>query len=245
MPDFRDKLYERYVSTFKGIEEPGPATLRSNEDWARRRILPLLSDVDPGAPVLELGCGQGEMLALLRSEGFESVHGVDISSEQVARAVARGLDVRTGEARQVLAAARSRFAAILAFDFFEHFTKDELLEILPLVHDALRPGGTLLLRTPNGDGLFPNQVVHGDLTHLTIFNEGSMGQVLRLHGFVDVECRETGPVPGNLVGWLRTLAWSVIRSLANLVRRIETGKTQRIWTENLICRARRGDKEVS
>jgi SAM-dependent methyltransferase len=237
--DFRDRLYARYVSAFKGIAPRDASDLERRRAWSRIKILPLLQGVDRSAPLLELGCGPGDLLGLLREEGFGAAEGIDVSAEQVAIAAARGLPVRHGDALALLREARERYAAILAIDFFEHFTKDELLDLFPLVHEALRPGGVLLLQTPNGEGLFPNAVIYGDLTHVTIFTPGSLEHILTLAGFAEIRCFETGPAPKNLAGRLRGLAWSVIKLSAGLVRRIETGKAQRIWTENLICRCRR------
>ena len=83
-------------------------------------------------------------------------------------------------------------------------------------------------------------MIYGDLTHMTIFNPGSLLQLLTLSGFDQIEFFETGPAPMGLTGRLRAhRPRSVIRGAASLVRRIETGKLQRIWTENMICRCRR------
>ena len=105
--------------------------------------------------------------------------------------------------------------------------------------DALEPNGYLILQTPNGQGLFPHQVAYGDLTHLTIFTPGSLQQLLRLFGFEHFQFDETGPVPGNLQGKLRGAAWRAVKFVLNLVRKVETGKSQTIWTENMICRCQK------
>jgi hypothetical protein len=80
-------------------------------------------------------------------------------------------------------------------------------------------------------------VIYGDLTHVTIFTPQSLAQLLRPAGFVDLAFYETGPVPIRLRGKLDLALWSGIKGLANLVRRIETGKRQSIWTETFLCRA--------
>jgi hypothetical protein len=120
-------------------------------------------------------------------------------------------------------------------DFLEHFTKDEVIELLQLVYESLRPGGYLLAQSPNGQGLFAGQVVYGDFGHLTVFTPDSLAQVLRLSGFANIELSETGPIA---IGWkdsVRVALWKGIKALANLIRQIEAGKAQEIWTENMIC----------
>ncbi len=243
--DFRVQLYDRYVSTFKS-ERAGFSEERAEAygSYCRHKILPLIAAAKRDAPVLELGCGAGNMLALLREDGFTSVKGIDISPEQVDVAKRRGLDVEVGSAAEVLAEAEGRYGLIVGMDFVEHFTKPELLEMLPLVRRALKPEGLLLLQTPNGQGLFPGQVIHGDLSHMSVLTPGSVAQMLTLAGFEDVRCFETGPVGDSFSGRTRVVLWAAIRVMLNALRRIEAGKSQSIWTENMLCVCVRGEEPV-
>ena len=233
--DFRATLYDRYVSAFKGASdlhaEPSIA-------WWDHKYLPLLDDLDRAAPMLEIGCGSGSLLAYLERRGFSHAAGVDISAEQVELALRRGVDARVGDIFAHLAGREGAVEAILAVDVFEHFSRDELVRLAPLLHTALRPGGRLLVQTANGAGLFPAQVIYGDLTHMTIFTPQSLAQLLRGAGFVDLAFYETGPVPIRVRGKVDVALWSAIKALASAVRHIETGKRQTIWTENFICVAR-------
>jgi 2-polyprenyl-3-methyl-5-hydroxy-6-metoxy-1,4-benzoquinol methylase len=235
--DFRTELYERYVSTFKGSDAPTSSADRSAYfGWCHYKYLPLIEGLPRDGPILELGCGPGDMLEFLGRSGFSSVEGIDLSEEQVQIAKERGLNARVGDVSEFLESTPQRYRVILAVDFMEHFTKDELMRLVPMIRGALEPGGYLILQTPNGQGLFSNQVVYGDLTHLTIFTPESLKQLFRLSGFDEFLFVETGPTPRNLRGKLRALAWRTITWCANLVRKIESGKTQTIWTENMICR---------
>lgn len=237
MRDFRSELYRRYVSKFKSAQlDRDDDALAAYHAWCAFVYRPLLAPIDRTAPVLELGCGPGDMLEYLDKLGFRSVEGIDISAEQVELAAARGLNARVADVFEHLEARENVYGAILAIDFVEHFTKDELLRLAAMFHRALRPGGTLILQTPNGAGLFPGQIVHGDLTHMTILTPDSMRQWLRTFDFEDLVFRETGPVPKDLVGAVRVALWKVLRFGAAVARKIETGKVQPVWTENMICR---------
>jgi SAM-dependent methyltransferase len=230
--DFRTPLYARYVSAFKdGKAGDGSAA------WWDDKYLPLLAAVDRAAPVLDLGCGDGRLLAYLRSRGFADAVGVDVSAEQVSLARARGVRAEVGDAFTHLGTATGEYAAIFAVDVFEHFSRDELMRFVPLLFAALAPGGTLLVQTANGAGLFPGQVMYGDLTHLTILTPESLRQLLRPAGFVRIDCVETGPIPLRVRGKLNVALWIAIRNIAAAVKFAETGKRQTIWTENFIARA--------
>jgi SAM-dependent methyltransferase len=231
---FRRELYRRYVSTFKSAVSTGAD---SSSVWWDHKYLPLLADLDRAAPILEIGCGAGALLAYLERRGFSHATGIDISAEQVDLAQKRGVRAEVADAFEVLAVAGGRLQAILAVDVLEHFSRDELVRLAPLLYTALRPGGRLLVQTANGAGLFPGQVIYGDLTHMTIFTPHTLAQLLRPAGFGAFTFYETGPIPVRLRGKLDVALWGVIKAVASTVRYVETGKRQAIWTENFICRA--------
>jgi methionine biosynthesis protein MetW len=54
--------------------------------------------VAPGARVLDVGCGDGELMALLEQTSGGRVHGIELSQAGVNEAVARGLSVIQGDA---------------------------------------------------------------------------------------------------------------------------------------------------
>jgi SAM-dependent methyltransferase len=177
------------------------------------------------------------LLTYLERRGFSHATGIDISAEQVDLARRRGARAIVADAFDFLDAHRGQFEAIVAVDVLEHFTRDELLRLAPLLHAALHPDGRLLVQTANGAGLFPGQVIYGDLTHMTIFTPQSLSQLLHGVGFAQLDCYETGPIPIRLRGKIDVAIWSAIKAAVNMVRYVETGKRQTIWTENFICRA--------
>lgn len=239
--DYRKRLYDTYVSSFKGEDSSRAQTASSSYfQWADHKLIPLLKGLGSEARILDLGCGNGAFLKLLKQKGYPRVCGVDISEEQVRIAVDTGCDAVVADVFDYLAERKDQFDAVVGLDFIEHFQKDELMTLVPLMHDALKPGGRLILQTPNGQGLFPHSIIYGDMTHSTIFTPGSLKHLLQQAGFGEFAFEETGPVPKNLKGRVRQWLWRLIRFHANLIRQIETGKKQDIWTENMICCCRRG-----
>ena len=240
MSDFRRELYRRYVSTFaRHGSHVDDEVLANYWRWCERKLLPLFDGVGRQGRVLELGCGPGHFLEFLSRQGFAQAEGIDLADEQVALATSRGLSARVADVFDALAAEDGSLAAVVAIDFIEHFTRPELLRLLPAVHRALRPGGLLVLQTPNGEGLFPGSVIHGDLTHMTIFTAESLAQLLRATGFERLDFRETGPIPRGVKERLRCMLWKLVRLAARTLRRIEHGKRQDLWTENIICSCRK------
>jgi len=204
--------------------------------WYKYKYLPLLSGVKPNDAILDLGCGNGDFMQFLRRNGFINVKGIDISPEQINIAISKGLNTCVADVFDFLKTKEDKFDAIVAIDFIEHFNKEEIINLFPFIHRSLKRGGRLILQTPNGQGLFPQQVIYGDFTHLTIFTPDSLRQILKIAGFDNIQFFETGPIPKDIKGVTRLILWRLVKVIANIFRKIEAGKTQEIWTENLICR---------
>ncbi|MFH0965719.1 MAG: class I SAM-dependent methyltransferase [Planctomycetota bacterium] len=219
----RKELYDCYASRLKGL---GPSfdPLRAKR-WAKAYRAYLRGWLPPSrdAAILDAGCGQGWMLAHLADLGYANLYGVDISAEQVALARQVVPDVHEGDAGAYLEAHPERFDIVLAMDLLEHFERSEILSFLSACRRALKPGGRLILQTPNPESPFAGEVVFGDLTHETALSPSALRGVLRLAGFDDIRFRETGPAPHGVLSSLRWCAWKCLRLGILFWNCVETG----------------------
>ena len=123
-----------------------------SEDLVRRiqkRFVKLFAGC---GPVLDIGCGRGIFLELLAAGGIEAV-GLDHSPESIAACEARGFTVYREEADKYLRKSVGRFGGIFCSHVIEHMGYDDAMRFLDLCYAALRPGGKLLLVTPNPEDL--------------------------------------------------------------------------------------------
>jgi 2-polyprenyl-3-methyl-5-hydroxy-6-metoxy-1,4-benzoquinol methylase len=239
---YRERIYGSYVTAFKGREAPDALSIAYDRHarFFDHLLGPFLDDRP--RDVLDVGCGSGTFLYWARSRGFASVHGIDVSDEQVA--VARSLDLpaEVGSFQSYLPDRRDRFDLIVGLDVIEHLTRDEAFEFLDLSLAALRPGGKLLLTTPNGAALRPGPVWHGDLTHETVFSPKTIALALRLAGYEAIRVSEIAPPPTTIRSKVRRLLWSLIRLAPMAIDVIETGTAgDRVYTRNMAvvgCRPR-------
>jgi hypothetical protein len=132
-----------------------------------------------------------------------------------------------------------KYDVIFAIDLVEHFYKEELIDLFKGFFSTLNEGGTIIIHTPNGDGLFHQHIIYGDLTHLTIFNSNSLSQILRFVGFKNITCLETGPTSKNIFGVIRLFLWRIIKIFIKAIRIIETGGSENILTQDFICIAKK------
>jgi SAM-dependent methyltransferase len=177
-----EELYEDLEDTFRGTREA-----------VKAKVAPYLDDVaaTPGkGPVVDVGCGRGEWLELLRDAEVEA-YGVDTNKVVVERCVQRGLDVREGDALVHLRTVPEESVRVItSFHVAEHLSLDTLVGLVDAALVALQPGGLLILETPN-----PTNVNVGsasfylDPTHLKPLHPQFLEFLLVQRGFAEAEVR--------------------------------------------------------
>lgn len=229
----RSRLYEAYVSQHAGTGD-GETAARIY----RRDILPLLPPPAAG-PVVDIGCGRGDLVRLLQADGFDA-EGIDISPEQAALARAAGVaGVRCGDFRALLAAHPAHYAAVTAIDLLEHFTKPEVLQTFDDAAAALMPGGLFVARVPNAVSPLGGHIRAGDFTHHTSFTARSIRQLAAAAGFGEVVARSCPPAAHGLASAARVMVWQLVSAGYRLALAAETGTLRgHIVTQNLTFAAR-------
>jgi SAM-dependent methyltransferase len=156
LPSIRDGSsgYVAFEELFRGPAE------RVSE--SQRVYLELVSGHDP---VLDIGCGRGEFLALLAAEGI-AASGVDSDPGMVERCQALGLKVTLGDANQYLEGLQDgSLGAVFSAQVIEHVPYEQLRGLLELARRKLRPGGLLIAETVNPHRIASLKTFWVDLTH--------------------------------------------------------------------------------
>jgi O-antigen chain-terminating methyltransferase len=144
--------------------------------------------------VIDLGCGRGEALALLREHGMNAV-GVDESPEMVRRCREQGLDASAGD---LLGFLRARLAGsvdgVVSFHVVEHLSPAVLDALVREAWRLLRPAGILLLETPNPLSIaVAASHFWRDPTHLRPLHPDALRLCCEQAGFESVEIRYLHP----------------------------------------------------
>lgn len=146
------------------------------------------------ADVLDIGCGRGEFLGMLRERGV-SGRGLDANREMVAVCRSRGLDVAEGDAvGYLLSLPDAALGGIIATQVVEHFTSDYLLRFLEVAYHKLRPGSTIILETLNVDSwsAFFGPYLR-DITHERPIPPDTLRFLLEASGFQRLEVQYSSP----------------------------------------------------
>jgi SAM-dependent methyltransferase len=171
-----DAAYVAFENRFRGSREE-----------IRERISDYVALFRDLAPVLDLGCGRGELLDLLHEAGI-AARGVDANASAVAECRARGLDVVEGDLLAFLRAEKSgTVGAVFAAQVAEHLKACVLIELVREAQRVLRPGGLLVIETVN-----PRSVIGfldlftRDLTHERPLHPETLRFLAAAEGFSDV-----------------------------------------------------------
>ena len=241
--DFKKPLYQDYFNTQASrvdhheIEDK----VTWNQLIYKKEVIPLLP-LDKNSKILDVGCGYGSLLVLLKRLGYKNVHGIDISHDQLQ--IAKSLKLENTECANAIDFLKDKqeaFDVIVGIDIIEHFSKAELMEFLNLVNRALKENGLAVFRTPNGDAPFGSTYYLGDFTHELVLNAFSAEQIILASGFKDVLVANSFiKAPGIVKNAIRSIIWFFIALFSKIVL-FASGKSIRhtLLTPNLIIKARK------
>ncbi len=211
---YRETLYANYHTTQSGRAALTDAkSLFEREKWRfEKEILPLIN-LPKSARILDIGCGSGSFLKALSEHGYTEITGIDLSEEQVKLAHQLGVtQVQQGDLVEFLNAAEHKFDLISGMDIIEHFTKNELVDLLHLIQNYLNPGGIAIFRTPNLDAPMATVYANGDFTHENYMNASSAQQVMMACGFEKVQVFESNmQIPNALKEIIRKVVFSILK----------------------------------
>ena len=234
---YKQKFYERYVSTHivhrKGavtLEEFRQRAIYFQKKW--RSFFPNNKD----SKILDIGCGNGGLVWWLQSTGYLQAQGIDIRTEQVAEADRLGVkNIYVADLKHFVADKHNYYDVLILRDVIEHFTKEEILDILALCLDALKPEGRIIIQVPNAEAPFFGRIRYGDFTHELAFSMSSLQQLLQVMGFTEIRTYPTEPAFTNLKSLARLGLWKFVERFYKLLLFAELGQGQRIVTQGIIA----------
>jgi len=232
--DYRAALYSSYVQGHQGVLPERPNLPRMAADVLRH-----LPPGQTSAAILDVGCGQGMLIRFLRRNGYDDVSGIDVSADQVALALQLGTpNVEQADLFEFADRGPPTCDVVVALDVIEHFDRADVQRVFETFARLLRPGGKLVLRTPNGGSPYSGRHQFSDLTHGLIYTDRSLEQIAAVTGFTDIRVYPVRPVGSGALQRLRRILWAIIEPLIVAPLIIETGQLRRhVVTQNLVCTA--------
>ena len=163
--------------------------MRGSVESIRERQRRYLDDLREHAPVLDVGCGRGELVGLLRDAGVDA-RGIDADADMVAFARGEGLDVEQADAVACLEALPDEsLGAVFMAQVVEHLPPATLVRVLELAAAKLRPAGVLIAETINPLSPLALRNYFADLTHAQPLVPETLELLARQAGFAETEIR--------------------------------------------------------
>jgi SAM-dependent methyltransferase len=183
-----DTLSHKYV----GFED----AFRGSPEDIKARLTGYLPIFAGTSDVLDIGCGRGEFLGLLREHGV-SGRGIDLNDAMVEVCVEQGLDATKADALSYLRGLpEGSLGGLFAAQVVEHLEPAYLTHLLEAALDALRPGAPIVLETINPAcwfAFFESYI--RDITHVRPLHPDTLKFLLIATGFQRIAIRYSAPYP--------------------------------------------------
>jgi SAM-dependent methyltransferase len=150
-----DDPYVAFEDLFRGSEEMIGDRLRTYVELLRGM-----------GPVVDLGCGRGELLSELATSHIDAI-GVDSDPDMVTRAREKGVMVECADALEYISKqADNSLGVIASTQFVEHLTSEQLVSLLRLSLCKLKANGLFVAETVNPHSVRALKTFWTDLTHV-------------------------------------------------------------------------------
>ncbi len=168
---------------------------RGSEEEIRSRLADYVPYFEGSSDVVDIGCGRGEFLDLLRQSGI-SARGLDLNPAMVDACAAKGLQASSGDALAFLRGLPDgSIGGLIAVQVIEHLDPAYLSEFLQVAYYKLRPGSRMVLETINPAcwvAFFESYI--RDLSHVRPIHPETLQYMLHASGFSPVEIVYRAPI---------------------------------------------------
>jgi len=186
MPEQNKPLFDDDILYHSGTEEK---TASLQREFVRHFLHA------PGK-VLEVGCGKGVLLSLLKEAGIEA-YGIDLSPSVVEYCRSKGLEAHHADVlAHVKKLPSESLGGIFCAHVIEHMQPTDVIELLRESFRILKKGSKLVIITPNTKDLRTTERFWLDVTHVRPYPEKLLRLLLQKEGFVRVKST-TGKEPAD------------------------------------------------
>lgn len=211
----QDMDYQRHYSKWHSYN-------KSHIDSMKLYYYQLIKDYLPynkKQKILDIGCGMGFFLLMLRDHGYENIYGIEIDLKQVECCQNFDLNViQVTDTIKYLKELNSEFSLITAFDVVEHFPVNKQIQLIKAIYNSLEDNGVFLCTVPNANSIIAPRWRYIDYTHHSSFTEHSLDFILFNGGFSHIEIFPIDFFYQNFPVSIGSIIFSPITSIKTFIR---------------------------
>ena len=235
-----DSITKDYLRTTSALRQNADEShYQQSSRGLLRRLAPWLPKKCESS-CLDLGCGTGELVYTLESQGYSNVTGVDLCTDNIllGQKFVKGALVNSDALTFLRNQGSSCFDFVTALNFIEHLSDDDLYDVFKEILRVLKPGGTFVAMVPNGLSPFSGVTRYWDITHKWAFTPNSFRQIASLVGFSNrIDFRECRPIIHGFTSALRYSLWQALRVVIAAWFLIEVADTKDfVYTMDIMVR---------
>lgn len=158
----------------------------------------IASNLKPGAKVLDIGCGLGTLLNILKTKYDAAVQGIELAKVDVEAAKTfYGLDLFNGSLKEFsLKHPDQKFDCIILHHTFEHMSEPRAE--LATTREMLEPGAILYIGVPNVMNLKKRPEIFFQMGHAYSYSPNTLEKILSLEGFKIIKFNRRAAFPGAM-----------------------------------------------
>lgn len=202
---FRSKLVydtsNMYKSEYQDYQDLNRLLIVIRKIIYNFRVRKISRLINKKSQILEIGCGVGDFLLALKSRGFNSLEGIEISRFATTIAVGRGLKVRAGDFLNLFIA-RNKYDLVVMQHVIEHFSNPDKVRLK--LRRVLKLNGMAVITTPNIDSW--QRKIFGKYWygwqypyHMVVYSPKHLEDMFERHGF-EICGTEFSMLPNDIAG---------------------------------------------
>jgi SAM-dependent methyltransferase len=190
-----EDYYQAFEEKFRGSEEE----IYQRLSTSYKDIFVNLKETIGNAPVIDLGCGRGELLKLYKQLNIDAI-GVDTNAIMVAKCLEQGLVAKRVDALKYLKICQpDSLGGVSGVHFAEHLPFERLMKILQECFRTIKKDCFILLETPNPENiLVGSHTFWHDPSHIKPIPPLVLSFMVEYAGFKQVRIVRMHPIKDNL-----------------------------------------------
>lgn len=235
MAKMKNMEYKDYNLHLKNTVIKSKRQFEIYENYYRKNLLKFLP-TDKRITIVDIGCGLGHFLYFLKKNNFQNIQGIDLVEENVKFCKKKGFKVMQKDIFNYIKSTKEKSDLFVLSNFLEHFSYNQIIEIINSLSDLLNDEGKIIIIIPNCNNILGLATYFSDITHKSPLTEKSFEDLIlktriKKYSFHNLIVYPNIPIIDSLIGGYNKILF-IMRRINNLLNGQKPFKVQ---SKNLLA----------